>query len=393
VSNIRSFPNNQDEYIGAEDVMRWHHGRSSGVFGAEGNASVAPVADAMAVTVSDGLGWLANDSGDGIVWWVDNEGKTGDKLRLDVDMSDAVLPRIDRVVVSWQTTNYVALPEVMILKGTPVSNPVAPALTNDGKVRQISLAKISIPAGTTAIDASMITDERLDDSVCGIVTEKVGVDTSVMQAQFESFWNKSISDFNAYMEQQKSRWDAFFGSVEEDGLVPVPTDGDAGKLVMVNETGDGYTLGAGMSADAELSDTSTNPVQNRAVKEALDDKADKNHGNHVPATETADSKKFLRNDNTWQTVEPGIIGAAPTSHASTGTTYGKGSSANYGHVKLSDATNSTSGVSGGVAATPAAVKAAYDLANGKAPAYTYGTTDKTAGSDTLATGTLYFVYE
>lgn len=29
----------------------------------------------------------------------------------------------------------------------------------------------------------------------------------------------------------------------------------------------------------------------------------------------------------------------------------------------------------------------------KAPAYTYGTTDKTAGTDTLATGTLYFVYE
>lgn len=30
---------------------------------------------------------------------------------------------------------------------------------------------------------------------------------------------------------------------------------------------------------------------------------------------------------------------------------------------------------------------------GAAPAYTYGTTDLTAGSSTLATGTLYFVYE
>lgn len=53
---------------------------------------------------------------------------------------------------------------------------------------------------------------------------------------------------------------------------------------------------------------------------------------------------------------------APKSHASTGTGYGKGTDANYGHLKLSDAVDSTSGVSGGVAATPAAVKAAYDLA-------------------------------
>lgn len=59
------------------------------------------------------------------------------------------------------------------------------------------------------------------------------------------------------------------------------------------------------------------------------------------------------------------VGAAPTSHASSSTTYGAGSSSNYGHLKLSDSTSSTSGTSGGIAATPSAVKSAYDLANGK----------------------------
>lgn len=54
---------------------------------------------------------------------------------------------------------------------------------------------------------------------------------------------------------------------------------------------------------------------------------------------------------------------APKSHASTATTYGTGSSTNYGHVKLSASTNSSSGTSSGVAATPSAVKSAYDLAN------------------------------
>ena len=71
-------------------------------------------------------------------------------------------------------------------------------------------------------------------------------------------------------------------------------------------------------------------------------------------------------------------GAAPVLHRSASETYGKGSSVYYGHVKLSDATDNTSGVSGGVAATPAAVKAAYDQAEKKSPkdhastANTYG---------------------
>lgn len=58
-----------------------------------------------------------------------------------------------------------------------------------------------------------------------------------------------------------------------------------------------------------------------------------------------------------------ISGVAPTAHASSETTYGIGTSSNYGHVKLSASTSSTSGASSGVAATPSAVKAAYDLAN------------------------------
>ena len=58
-----------------------------------------------------------------------------------------------------------------------------------------------------------------------------------------------------------------------------------------------------------------------------------------------------------------LASKVPTSHASTSTTYGVGNASNYGHVKLSDAINSSSSVSSGVAATPAAVKSAYDLAD------------------------------
>lgn len=185
--NIKSFPNNQDVYIGAEDVMRWHHGRTSGVFGAGNNASVSALATpGMAVSVSDGTGWMSNANGYGIAWWIDNEAVFATKLRLDIDPADGVLNRIDRIIVEWETTNYVAYPVVRVLKGKKASNATAPALTNNSTVRQISLAMVNVSAGTTAITASMITDERLNDSVCGLVTDSVSVDTRTMQNQFSA---------------------------------------------------------------------------------------------------------------------------------------------------------------------------------------------------------------
>ena len=185
MADIKSFPNNQSTYVGAEWVMRWLHGRTSGVFAAAGNAAVSAVQGAMQVAVSDGLGWIANAEANGVVWWNDTYKTTGVPLTLDVPIADGALDRIDRVIVEWETTNYVALPQIKVLVGTPAATPSAPALTNNNVLRQISLARLSIPAGTVAMTASMITDERLDDTVCGLVTESLTIDTSMVQAQMQ----------------------------------------------------------------------------------------------------------------------------------------------------------------------------------------------------------------
>ena len=69
------------------------------------------------------------------------------------------------------------------------------------------------------------------------------------------------------------------------------------------------------------------------------------------------------NGSAARTVSYNSIGAAPTSHAASSATYGASSDTNYGHVRLSDAINSTSSTAGGYAATPNAVKLAIDAAN------------------------------
>lgn len=186
MAEIKSFPNNQDVYVGAEWVMKWLHGRTSGVFGAANNLATSIVPGTMSVQVSDGVGWLSNDKGDGIVFWNDNEQTNGSKLTLTHDVADSALDRIDRVVVTWETTNYVARPTISILKGNPSSNPKPPALTNNNVQRQISLRQQMIPAGAISLSAALGTDERLNPNVCGIVTESIKIDTTTMQSQFEA---------------------------------------------------------------------------------------------------------------------------------------------------------------------------------------------------------------
>lgn len=189
MAEIKNFPNNVDEYIGAENVMKWLHGRSSGVFGADGNLSVTANGD-MTVSVSDGVGWLANDKADGTVFWNDTKEQTGSELRLTIPLADPVLPRIDRIVVSWDTVDYAEKPRIEVLKGTPNNAPTAPELTNNTLKRQISLARINVAAAVSSISADSITDERLDPDACGLVTDWVSVDTTTIQAQFSALLEK-----------------------------------------------------------------------------------------------------------------------------------------------------------------------------------------------------------
>lgn len=68
------------------------------------------------------------------------------------------------------------------------------------------------------------------------------------------------------------------------------------------------------------------------------------------------------------TANSAVENSAPTDHASGEATHGVGTADLYGHVKLSDAVDSEDNANGGHAATPYAVKQAYDKANAAIPA-------------------------
>ena len=115
-----------------------------------------------------------------------------------------------------------------------------------------------------------------------------------------------------------------------------------------------------------------------AIQAQLNGKAASSHGNHVPTTQTASNKVFLRNDNTWATVTPANIGAAASSH-------------NH------DASNITSGTlavaNGGTGVTSiAALKTALGISgNGVLGSGNYFGTGTNTKSITVPAGTKYIV--
>lgn len=68
---------------------------------------------------------------------------------------------------------------------------------------------------------------------------------------------------------------------------------------------------------------------------------------------------FVLDDNSIRKL---LNGKAPTNHASNGTGFGKGTRTAFGHVKLSEVINSSTGADAGIAVAPKAVKTAYDKA-------------------------------
>lgn len=182
MAEIMAWPLNLTTYsYNAQDVMRFMAGKTSGIFGEEGNFQVV-AKSGMTVTVqAEGKtgGWLSDGAKYGVSFWSE------DNIDLTVETADGVNPRKDRVVVSWHIPQQTTVPDVVIRKGTPSANPQPPALVNNGEYAEICLAEINVPAGATEITSYNITDTRLDESLCGLVSMGVEkIPTDGLEAQF-----------------------------------------------------------------------------------------------------------------------------------------------------------------------------------------------------------------
>lgn len=175
-----------DRVYNAEDITSYLDMLvGDGVFPNPSTNLQVSASSGMNVVVGAGSGWI---NGHKLV--------NTAALVLPVAAADVLLNRIDSVVF------YVDYDErqmgIEVKTGTIASNPVAPALVQTDDRYELQLATIQVNKQITAITVAMITDTRMDSSVCGYVQGLIQqIDTSTLwqqQQQMFNDWFNSVKD-------------------------------------------------------------------------------------------------------------------------------------------------------------------------------------------------------
>ena len=172
--SIITYPLNGVTYD-AEDVSTYLCTRTSGVYAKDTNYAVS-VTGARQITVAPGLAWINYDDFKGV------SACSREAVNLIVPDADSTLPRIDRVVLQFDTAAN--LTAVKLKPGTPAAAPEPPAILQNHNQYELGLCTVSVPAGSSVVTAADITDTRADEDVCGVMRDSVtGIPTAQLQAQ------------------------------------------------------------------------------------------------------------------------------------------------------------------------------------------------------------------
>ena len=172
--SIITYPLNGVTYD-AEDVSTYLCTRTSGVYAKDTNYAVS-VTGPRQITVAPGLAWINYDDFKGV------SACSREAVNLIVPDADSTLPRIDRVVLQFDTSAN--LTAVKLKTGTPAAAPEPPAILQNHNQYELGLCTVSVPAGSSVITAADITDTRADEDVCGVMRDGVkGIPTAQLQAQ------------------------------------------------------------------------------------------------------------------------------------------------------------------------------------------------------------------
>ena len=199
--SIITYPLNGVTYD-AEDVSTYLCTRTSGVYSKDTNYAVS-VTGARQITVAPGLAWVNYDDFKGV------SACSREAVALTIPDADSTLPRIDRVVLQFDTAAN--LTAVKLKPGTPAAAPEPPAILQNHNQYELGLCTVSVPAGSSVITAADITDTRADEAVCGVMRDGVnGIPTAQLQAQALAI----MAQLSTELHTKLAALDAAIASVE-----------------------------------------------------------------------------------------------------------------------------------------------------------------------------------
>lgn len=197
-------------YLAAQFAAYFASFIGNGVYAEHSNQLqvVAMPTPQMQVGVEKGQGWING-------YWYENT----DTMYLPIEVADGVLNRIDSIVLRLGFTERNMW--LMVKKGTPAVNPIAPEVTRTTDYYDLQLATVSIPASSIRITQAQIQDTRMNQDVCGWVTGVVKqLDTTTLFNQFETYFQEfkenNQADYEEWTETQKQAWLSWVSGQETD---------------------------------------------------------------------------------------------------------------------------------------------------------------------------------
>lgn len=167
------------EYLAAQFAAYFALFVGNGVFGSPTNQLKVSSGDGMTIKISPGWAFING-------YWYHND----EELVLSVTSNIGTSSRSDAVLCRWDAGSR-RISAAVLVGSTEV--------TRDGSYYDLKLAEILVPAGATYVPQSNITDTRMNESVCGLVTHILEVQTTEdLFAQYEAIFNEW---FNSVKDQ------------------------------------------------------------------------------------------------------------------------------------------------------------------------------------------------
>ena len=188
------------EYTAEEFSEYFRMVLTNGVYNGGTNLQAAAGGGNMTVDIKDGYAMI-----NGYLY------KVAGGVTLTLANADVTYNRIDRIVLRWDIREESRFIKAMVIKGVASKSPVAPALTRNNEIYELSLAQVLVKAGTNFIAGSDVTDERLNTSVCGIFNSRIQADTTEIFSQFNKWYNEKIPSF-------EKAWNDWFSKQQTSSL-------------------------------------------------------------------------------------------------------------------------------------------------------------------------------
>lgn len=173
----------------------------NGVFGGGEKLKVSASGKDMNVSINLGYGWI-----NGYMYSVFDA-----PLVLPLQQA-TTQDRIDRIVLRLDVSTPVRAIRAIVLQGNPGTTPQVPVIVRTGDIYDLSLAQVIIKANTSTIQSHQITDERLNNQVCGIVT------ALITQADTTSIFNEFQSWLRTKTVEYQKQWDDFMKDIQDKGF-------------------------------------------------------------------------------------------------------------------------------------------------------------------------------